>query len=136
MNIKHVLDLTPSPSTAAAWLIGEYGVSYCCIASTETAATWFRNKVRDDLMKMCGEEGTKLYEQCQRRSGMVHDSTQAMPAPVVPKKRPLGGKCVAGGGEALPPGAAQKKKQRKTPKESEDVGTPSSGGGTGGGSLD
>ena len=63
----------------------------CIRDSTETAATWFRNKVRDDLTKMCGGEGTKLYEQCQRRSGMVHDSTQAMPAPGVPKKRQLGG---------------------------------------------
>ena len=144
LNVKHVLDLTPSPSTAAAVLIGEYGVSYCCIASTETAATWFRNKVHDDLMKMCGEEGTKLYAQCQLWSGMVHDNTQAMPAPGVPKKRQLGGGGTGGAagggqhdGESTTGG---KKKPKRTPKTQnvaagEDIvdGETQSGGGNGGG---
>ena len=123
LNIKHVLDLTPSPSTAAAWLIAEYGASYCCIAPTETAATWIRNKVHDDMMKMCSEEGTKLYAQCQLWSGnFIADKTPA------PNKR-VQATGEGGQGGAVP--GAPTKRPKRTPKPPAGEGDGGNGGGTG-----
>ena len=140
-NVKHVLDLAPSPSTAgAARLIGEYGASYCCVASTETSATWFRNNIHDDLMKMCSQEGTKLHAQCQLWAGMVDDKTRATAAPGKRKLPATGGGGIggAGGGEPPPPGAPAPRRKR-TPKNQtiDETATESQGGnGTGGGTLD
>ena len=131
MNVKHVLELAPSTSTAAAWLIGEYGASYCCIASTETSATWFRQKVHDDLIKMCSQEGTKLYTQCQIWAGMDGEEAKNNKGhPVQKRKKTETSQNTGGGGE-------RPKKHGKKAETSENTGGQSGGGnGTGGGALD
>ena len=133
MNVKHVLDLAPSPSTAAAWLIAEAGASYCCIASTETSATWFRQKVHDDLIKMCSQEGTKLYAQCQLWAGLDdgEEAKKKKDQPAQKRQKTEPSQNTGGGGER------PNKRGKKAEKTSGNTGgKPDGGRGTGGGALD
>ena len=146
-NIKHVLDLSPSPSTAgAAWLIGECGASYCALASTETSAEWLKKKVHDDLMELCSEEGTKLHGQCQVWAGMSAGNETTQPKGAPPRRRPTtGGGAGAGvGGIGGDDGAGGGGGGKRTPRKTQntagktDGGNPDAvtGASTGGGALD
>ena len=59
-NVKHVIDLSPSPAMAAVKIL-EDGGSYCCIHPTTAAQDWYFSRLREELLKRCDTPGTKMH---------------------------------------------------------------------------